>query len=809
MDLIRYSIKDWHIDAGKYGIFKEENPCSLFSALIDSGKIKHPYYDGSEEEILSIAGNGCEFTAEFTVDDEHLKRKNQILRLKGLDTICNVILNGQKIGETKNFFRTYEFNCKNIIKRGLNILKLHFYSPTEYIAEKEKTETLWAEVITMKGAAHLRKPIYTFGWDWAPAITDMGIFGGVELISYDSRLTGLDVSQLHDCEGVTLSIKTKGEIEGGCYLRYSVFDGDKKVASTTSANKEEKLLITSPKLWWPRGYGEQNLYTLKIELLCDNELIDGLSQTIGLRTIKIDAGADEIGRKFQIEVNSLKIFAFGADYVPVDSILPHITGKRVRETLALALFQNCNLIRVWGGGYYPDEDFYDFCDKNGLLVWLDYMVACEDVRLKDGGKEEYVAEFIENVNAVKHRACLALICGNNESEDKLKDRRENRDAVRDYVELFEKQFPKIMGEIAPEVFYWQSSPSNTGSFDKTNDVAYADSHCWGVWFADKPYDYYKGEAVRFCSEFGYESVPCLHTVKSFVDADKAEVALKQLRARERTGVFDGIEKIVRDINERYGEFCNLSDFIYLSQLLQAKAISEGVKYFRSIRGICMGSVYWQLNDCWPCVSHSSADYFGRKKALSFAMKRLYAPVLLIAEREKDKLRFIVANETVKDVCGKVKWEISDCNFKIIEEGKIRFKSKGLSATVTGETVISPEIQEISDRVYLSAKLFDDKDEIISEETMLFVKPKEFFYNKASVKFDILRKDGENCVIKISSDAFVHKLCVEFGEIDVDLSENYFDITDKKEKAIDFKYVGDIESLKKSVSFKCLNNILRR
>ena len=169
----------------------------------------------------------------------------------------------------------------------------------------------------------------------------------------------------------------------------------------------------------------------------------------------------------------------------------------------------------------------------------------------------------------------------------------------------------------------------------------------------------------------------------------------------------------------------------------------------------------------------------------------------------------MANETVKDVCGKVKWEISDCNFKIIEEGKIRFKSKGLSATVTGETVISPEIQEILDRVYLSAKLFDDKDEIISEETMLFVKPKEFSYNKASVKFDILRKDGENCVIKISSDAFVHKLCVEFGEIDVDLSENYFDITDKKEKAIDFKYVGDTESLKKSVSFKCLNNILRR
>lgn len=809
MDLIRYPIKDWYIDAGKYGKFKGEMPCSLFSALIDSGKLKHPYYDGSEEEILSIAENDCEFTAEFTVDDECLKRTNQILRLKGLDTICDVILNGQKIGETKNFFRTYGYHCENIIKRGQNVLKLHFYSPTKYIAEKEKAETLWAEVITMKGAAHLRKPIYTFGWDWAPALTDMGIFGVVELISYDSRLTAVDVSQIHDCKGVTLSVKTKAEIGDGCYFKYSVYYGEENVVSVTSASKEEKLLITSPKLWWPRGYGEQNLYTLKVELFCGNELIDGLSRTIGLRTIKVDTGVDEIGRKFQIEVNSLKIFVLGADYVPVDSVLPHITKERVRDTLELALFQNCNLIRVWGGGYYPDEDFFDFCDKNGLLVWLDYMVACEDVRLKDGGNEEYVAEFIENVNAVKHRASLALICGNNESEDKLKDRRENLDAVRDYVELFEKQFPRIMREIAPEVFYWQSSPSNSGSFDKTNDVAYGDSHCWGVWFADKPYDYYKGEAVRFCSEFGYESLPCLSTVRSFVETDDAEIVLKKLRERERTGVFDGIEKIKKDINEEYGEFCNLSDFIYLSQLLQAKAISEGVKYFRSIRGICMGSIYWQLNDCWPCVSHSSADYFGRKKALSFAMRKLYAPVLLIVERDKDVLKFIVANETVKDFCGKVKWKISDCNFKIIEESEISIISKGLSVAFAGETVVSAKIKNVLNSVFLSVKLFDDKDEMISEETMLFVKPKDFSYDKATVNFEVLRKDDENCVIKINSNTFVHKLCIDFGEMDVDLSENYFDITDKKGTAIGFKYVGDIESLKKNISFTCLNNVLRR
>ncbi|MBQ9481299.1 MAG: hypothetical protein IJU84_03970 [Clostridia bacterium] len=807
MDMIKYSIDNWRINVGEYGVFYAKTPCSVFSVLIDNGAIRHPYYDGNEKEMLALSDNDYEFDAEFIVGTEQLKRQKQILRFRGLDTICEILLNGQRIGRTKNFFRSYEFDCEKILRLGKNSLKIRFYSPTKYIAEKEKTHPVWSEVITMKGAAQIRKPIFTFGWDWAPVLPDIGIIGGAELLSFDSRIKSTDIYQEHSPDGATLRIKVKADALGKEIFRYTLLYGEEKIASATTEKNDVELFVPSPKLWWPRGYGEQNLYCLKIEMISDGTVVDTLIRNIGLRTMKINVETDEIGRKFEIEVNSVKIFALGANYVPADSILSHITRKKVQNVLEVALFQNCNLIRVWGGGYYPDEYFYDFCDKNGLIVWLDYMIACEDVRLEDGGLEEYVAELIENVNAVKHRACLGLICGNNEGEDKLKDRTENKDAVKDYTWLFEKEFPRIMREIAPETFYWQSSPSNTGNFDKTNNPAYGDSHCWGVWFADKPFDYYKGDDVRFCSEFGYESLPDIRTIKMFTETDGNELIPAVLRSRERTGVFDGIEKILHDVKDKYGKVGKLKELVYLSQLLQAQAIGEGVKYFRKTRGKCMGAIYWQLNDCWPCISHSSVDYFGRKKALSYELKKYYAPVLLIAECEGDSVIFSVANESRNVFHGIARWQISDNGFGVLEEGIIEVSVLGFSVKTIGRIRLSETVLKRVDSVFMVAELFGQDDEPVSKETMLFVKPKDYKYVEPTIAFDVFRKDEDKCIVKIRANGFVNKLYVDTGAENIDLSENYLDFTDKKEKSIIFRYFGDIENIKKSISFISINKIL--
>lgn len=656
-------INDWKLDYEDNKGLVAKLPCSLYSVLLKYNLIEHPYYKIDEQDAFKLSSKDCVFYADFEVSEEDYQKNSKVLIFSGLDTITSIELNGVTLGNTKNFYRTYEFHCEHIIKKGKNSLRIHFYSPVKYIEDKEKEESIWSEVITMKGAAHIRKPIYSFGWDWAPCLPDMGIFGGVEFRAYDSRILTLECLQEHKKDKVILYANSKYEGVENAILKFTVFFDGKEVSCCETDKNSVELIIDNPKLWWPRGYGKQDLYTLNVELFSENKKLGQQSKQIGLRTLTVSTKEDDVGREFCFVVNGIKIFAMGANYVPEDAILPTIDNKRTEFWLNEALDQNFNCIRVWGGGYYPKDTFFDFCDKHGLIVWLDYMIACEDVSLKQEYKEEYIAEFIENVNAVKHRASLGLICGNNEGEDKLKDRRQNKVAVEDYIELFEKQFPSIIKDIAPQTFYWQSSPSNTGSFDKTNDPAYGDSHCWGIWFANKPFDYYKNELARFCSEFGYESFPSLKTIKTFAKDEDLNPFSKSLESRERTGVFPGNAKIYADIANDFRAPYSFEEFIYLSQLDQVFAVEYGVEHFRRNRGICMGAIYWQFNDCWPCVSHSAVDYFGRRKALHYHAKRFYAPVLLTAVKEGYDVTVNISNEKLSSFEGVVEWCVSDNNFK--------------------------------------------------------------------------------------------------------------------------------------------------
>ena len=756
-----------------------------------------------------MSENDCVFYTEFEVGEEENQKSNKILRFSGLDTLCTIQLNGVILGCTKNFYRTYEFDCQKIIKKGKNELRLYFASPVNYVRAQEEKEPLWAEVITMKGAAHLRKPIYSFGWDWAPCLPDMGIFGDVEFLAYDARLLSLECLQEHQDDKVALTVKSTHEGEITAKIKYSLSLGEELVAECETENACAELLVINPKLWWPRGYGEQNLYTLKAELYDGENKIDELSKQIGLRTLTVSTEEDTVGREFCFVVNGVKIFAMGADYVPEDSILPTINKDRIEFWLREALDQNFNCIRIWGGGYYPKDIFYDFCDKHGLIVWLDYMVACEDVRLKDGGKEEYIAEFIENVNAVKHRACLGLVCGNNEGEDKLKDRRQNNQTVvEDYIELFEKEFPLIMQDIAPQTFYWQSSPSNTGGFDKTNDPAYADSHCWGVWFADKPFDYYKNEFARFCSEFGYESFPSIKTIKSFAAEKDLNPFSSALEARERTGVFSGNAKIQRDMASEYRYPYSFEEFIYLSQLEQVAAVECGVEHFRRNRGVCMGAIYWQFNDCWPCISHSAIDYFGRRKALHYHAKRFYAPVLLSVVRNEYLVTINISNETIKSFEGEIEWRVLDNHFQVIQKGTKRINVEKLSAEDVLEVDVEQALIGALDKRFLTVIAKDDKGKTISTKTVLFLKSKQYDYAPAIARYEIV-KEKENCCLKIKAETFIHQLFVEFDEVDVQLSDNSIDICDGEERKIYFRYDGDLTILQNSMRFICLNDVGRK
>ena len=428
------------------------------------------------------------------------------------------------------------------------------------------------------------------------------------------------------------------------------------------------------------------------------------------------------------------------------------------------------------------------------------MVACEDVYLKDSRKEDYVKELIENINIIKNHPSLAIVCGNNEGEDKLKDRQENIDAVIDYIELFEIEFKKIMEKLDNQLFYWPSSPSNIGSFIKTNDPSYGDSHLWGVWFANKPFDYYNGMNVRFASEYGYESIPYISTVNSFSDIN-SESFLNQLSIRERTGVFNGIDKILFDIKERYGDISTNQGLIYASQLLQAEMFINAIEYFRSIRGICMGSIYWQLNDCWPCVSHSTIDYFLRKKIATYAIRKLYSPFLIILNNSSDEIKIKIVNERRECFKGKLHFKISDNFFNVIFEKIIDININSLSVKDIDSIICSKKINK--KEVFVTAELLDDDNNVVSKNTILFVKPKEYLYEIDNISYELRRLNKDDCLLSIQSNCFIYKL---FINIDVDLDNNLIDITSYEPVVIKFKYTKDLSLLEKNISFDSLNKI---
>ncbi len=758
-------------------------PGSVYHDLLTAGLIPDPFYRDNEMEALKLMENDFVYSRSFLISEALLDADRIFLRAEGLDTIAAVSVNDQIVGLANNMHRIWEFDVKKVLHAGENSISIHFSSPTKYIKDAYAKSAADGSSDAMVGFPHIRKAHCMFGWDWGPRLPDAGIWRDISIISVKTaRIRDVLVKQYHDNDKVRLEIVTN-------LIRYA--DDDLIVSAFVTApdgtvlaahGENCEITIENPDIWWPAGFGDQPLYQVSVTLAQGNAQLDTWSRRIGLRTMTVSRRKDEWGESFAHCVNGVDIFAMGADYIPEDNLLPRVNPQRTRRLLEDARAANMNCIRVWGGGYYPDDFFYDICDELGLLVWQDFMFACAVYNLSEEFEENITAEFIDNVRRLRHHASLALWCGNNEMEDFV-DKGEWVSCHRqkaDYIKMYEYIIPKVLKTEDPQAFYWPASPSSGGSFDNPQDPNRGDVHYWMVWHGLLPFTDYRNHLFRYVSEFGFQSFPCMETIETFTAPEDRNVFSYVMEKHQRNASANG--RIVNYLSQMYLYPSNLDKLVYASQLLQAQAMQYGVEHWRRNRGRCMGAVVWQLNDCWPVASWASIDYFGRWKALHYYEKRFFAPVLISCHEEgilsqntnvnaepfalKKSARLNVSNETMTEFRGTARWALRRPDATVIERGTFPVTVPALSA------VWLPE-QDFSDRdtygCYYSYELVNQTDTIIGSGTVLFCPPKHFRFDDPHLTIMV---NGDE--IAVNAQSYARSVEIQCGP-DVLLEDNYFDM----------------------------------
>lgn len=777
--------KEWH---------KGIVPGTVLTDMMDGGLIEDPYWRTNEYETRELSRRDYQYEREFEVPESFFREEEQCLVFEGLDTIADIYLNDELLLAVNDMHRTWRIDVKGKLK-AVNRLAVAFHSPTAFIEKADREgDIFYASTGCMKGNGALRKAHYMFGWDWGPQLPDAGIFRSVYLSGFSiARLDDVRIRQEHGAGGVKLSVESsvrklsESDTAGNGMLVCKITAPDGTVLTVekeVGINETIEALIEAPQLWWPNGYGAQPLYTVRVELRMSDSVLDVWERTIGLRTVTVCTDADEWGNQFAFVVNGQKIFAMGANYIPEDNLLGHLSEERSERLIRDCARANFNCIRIWGGGYYPEDYVYDACDRYGILVWQDLMFACNVYDLNDEFEANILAETADNVKRIRYHACLGLWCGNNEMEwgwrdwGRLEGHRPKYKA--DYTKIFEMLLPRLVKQVDDQTYYWLSSPSSGGSFDDPNDFNRGDNHYWEVWHSNKPFTEYRDFYFRFCSEFGFQSFPGKKTLDSFSLPEDQNIFSEVMESHQKNGLAN--TKIFSYISGYYKYPKDMESIAYISQILQLKAIQYGVEHWRRNWGRCMGSIYWQLNDCWPVASWASIDYYGRWKALHYGAKRFYARFMATAcEKEElsTEIDYYIHNESFEERKAVLRVRLIDRDFHTLYETEREITAAAFEVKNVLPMDFAPFLAEagMKKRAVAEYRLIEDGC-VVSRGTTLFVKPKYFDFKTPEYRISVAEKADVFC-IHADADTYVSYAELSLDGYDVVLEDNFFDITSEE------------------------------
>jgi beta-mannosidase len=664
-------------------------PGDVMNDLFRDKQIPDPFDRENEKTVFWIGECDWAYERTFNASAALLKHDRVLLACDGLDTFADVRINGKKVATTDNMHRQYEWNVKPLLKAGQNTIRITFRSVNEYTRKHQAARPIRSDPGGCHPTAYpawIRKQACNFGWDWGPMLVSYGIWRDIRLVGFsEARIEHVAIDQKHTASKVLLDVAceldrtSRAALTVCATLRHKRLVIAKRTASASGKSAQLKLGVDDPKLWWPRGMGDQPLYELTVELLdADGNVIDTQTKRIGLRTLRLDCHKDQWGESFQFVANGVPFFSKGANWIPVDALMGRRKPEDYRRLLEDAAAVNMNMIRVWGGGIYEDDVFYDACDELGLCVWQDFMFACMAYPTWDAKYMKTVeAEARDNVRRLRHHPSIALWCGNNEIEQQCV----GESAVRwsksgdlftwaQYGKLFDKLLPKVVAEEAGATDYWPSSPhSPHGDRLDDSNPKWGDAHLWGVWHGKQPFEWFRECEHRFNSEFGFQSFPEPKTVRGYTQKQDRNITTAVMEHHQRSGI--GNTTIMQYMLSWFRLPTSFEMTLWASQILQGMAIKYACEHWRRSMPRGMGTLYWQLNDVWPVASWASIDYHGRWKALHYMARHFFAPVMVSGLEDKDTgtIEVHVTSDLLESLPGTLSWRVTDVAGRTLDSGK--------------------------------------------------------------------------------------------------------------------------------------------
>lgn len=751
--------------------------------LMNCGDIPDPFVGLNEHSVQWVARENWEYEKSFTLCESEIDCDDILLNCEMLDTICEVQINGNSAFKADNCFIAYRESVKKFLHVGENTVKIIFYSPVRYVEEKYKACPTPINSNGQNGIVHIRKPQCHFGWDWGPVLPCSGIVGNIELEFVNrAKIEYLSVTQ--NLNGTKATVKAHADIKSYGEYKCEITLIHPNGNTETQEGSDAEFVIDDPELWWTHELSdkdEQPLYTIEAKVISGEEMLDSKVKKIGIRTLELNREKDEYGRNFQFVLNGVPLFIKGANYIPPDSFITRATPDVLEKLIDAAVFSNMNMLRIWGGGFYGSDEFYDICDKKGVLVWQDFQFACQAYPFFDSNFLESVKREIEyNVKRLSHRPSLALWNGNNEIEQMHTSWLH----MKKYIDWTEKFFYHILeNEIRKYDGVTPYSPGSPVGISHNNGVDsdnVGDTHLWAVWHGLKPMNFYRKRMTRFCSEFGFESLPDIKAIEKF--AEKSDYSLSSEVFSSHQKCVGGNDKMIYYIATRFDLPKKFEDYIYLSQVTQCECISDATEHWRRNKGRCNGAMYWQFNDCWGVCSWSSIDYYGNYKALQYGARHFNAPLSVSIEDSEKRVNLYILNDLNVQQSVTLEYEFFDF-FTGTNEVCEKTVTVGKVENVRVFSLDMPDIKKKYDlkRTGLAVRFIKD-GKILQEKTLLFDKEKNLDLPKANLNVEA-EFNGDLLHIKVKSDKFARLVKLESSILSEHFSDNYFDILPGGEKTV--------------------------
>jgi len=816
-----------------------EVPGCVHTDLLKNDKIPEPFYRNNEKNLQWIDKKDWIYRCSFVLDSLQPEHNKILLNLEGLDTYTKVVLNGQFVLETDNMFRNYRKDVTHYLVTGNNLLEIEFISPiTEGLKKLEALGYGLPAVNDLseigglgdkKVSVFTRKAPYHYGWDWGPRFVTMGIWRPVELIFLDkARIDNIYYKQslINTEEAIIDAIIEVDAVIAGEYRLELYKENEPDAIAAIDAELESGInsitipfSISSPELWWPNGAGQQHLYKFGTRLLEGNTVIDTVSQHIGLRSVELIREPDSLGKSFYFRINGENIFAKGANYIPNDNFLNLVTAEKYENIVKSAAESNMNMLRVWGGGIYENDIFYELCDRYGIMLWHDFMFACSMYPGDDAFLENAEQEAIDNVKRLRNHASIMLWCGNNEIDVawcegdmdcgwswKQQYKPEQRTEIwKSYDTLFHNILPDIVETYDQTRAYWPSSPQADWGVHSNYNSTTGDIHYWGVWHGNEPFSSYFKVIGRFMSEYGFQSFPDMQSIRKFTLPHDWDINSEVLLSHQRSGY--GNQRIIDYMEKLYPVPDEFSELLYVSQVMQAEAIKSAILAHRAHKPYCMGSLYWQINDCWPGASWSSIDYYTSWKALQFFAKKAYAPVAISFFPDGDIVRIFINSDLDTDKIIDVHYAIKDFSGTVLSE-------ETMNATLEYERaveVFSIKTEQLSkshpiSEIFLQIDLAEGKKTLASD-CYFFEIPKNLKLPSANISA-LVKTENNHLVIELSSEKLAKNVYLWVDGCSSRFSDNYFDLLPGEKKIVTMPLCGQ-EISQNEVHILTMNTILQQ